>query len=405
MASAPKETKFYDLLGVPPTASTDDIKRAYKKLALKYHPDKNQEPGAQEKFKEISLAYEVLSDDEKRQNYNRFGEKGVDQDTSSMDPSDIFSSLFGGGRRPRGEPKPKDIVHELPVALEHFYNGKVSKLAITRDRLCSKCNGSGANKPGVDAKCRDCGGRGVRMMTRQLGPGFIQQMQVACSTCSGKGTSLKPEDRCTTCNGEQTIKDKKVFEVNIDKGMKRGDFVTFAGEGDQVPGVRLSGDIIIVLDQKPHDVFQRRGNHLLLEKTIGLSEALTGVKLAIKHLDGRTLLIETAPGTVIDPDTLWAVNREGMPLPKTGGVERGNLIIKFKVQFPKSLSEVETAGLRKILGTPETPAVPNDCEHAIMAPTTIDLNAQSKNDDDDDGPSSSSGPQQGGARTAQCAQQ
>lgn len=387
------------MLGVPPTATTDEIKRAYKKLALKYHPDKNQEPGAQEKFKEISVAYEVLSDDEKRQRYNQYGEKGVNEDVSGADPSDIFASFFGGGRRNRGEPKPKDIVHELPVALESFYNGKTSKLAITRDRLCPDCKGSGANKEGVDAKCRDCGGRGVRMVTRQLGPGFIQQMQAACPACSGKGSSLKPEDRCKGCNGEQVVKDKKIFEVNIDKGMKRGDAVTFTGEGDQVPGVRLSGDIIIVLDQKPHDVFQRKGSHLLVEKTISLSEALTGCKIVIKHLDGRSLVVSTPPGVVIDPDFLWSVNREGMPVAKTGGVERGNLIFKFKVKFPQSLAEIESSKLRQILGVPEAPLIPNDHEEATMHPTTIDLSqSQGKADDDDD-----DAPPQG-PRGATCAQ-
>lgn len=401
----PKETKFYDLLGVATSASPDEIKRAYKKLALKYHPDKNKDADAQDKFKEISVAYEVLSDEEKKKRYDQFGEKGVDQETSGMDPSDIFSSLFGGGRRPRGEPKPKDIIHELHQSMENLYNGKTVKLAINRDRLCSVCTGSGTNKPGMDIKCKTCGGRGAVMMTKQIGPGFIQQMQVACPACKGSGTTVKPEDRCAGCLGERTVKDKKIFEVNIEKGMKKGDFVTFSGEGDQVPGVRLSGDIIILIDQKPHDVFSRKGNHLLVERVISLSEALTGVRIVLQHLDGRSLLVTTAPGVVVDPDHLWCINREGMPVKGTGGSERGNLIFKFKVKYPTTLAELECTKIRQILGAPQEPTVPAEHDECLLQVTNIDLNskeAQATGDDDDD-ERPQAGP--GGARAATCAQQ
>ena len=396
-----KETKFYDILGLSPDAAEEDIKRQYRKLALKFHPDKNKDEGAQEKFKEISVAYDVLGDPEKRKLYDQYGEKGLDGSGGGADPSDIFSAFFGGGR-PRGEPKPKDIVHELPVALEHFYNGKVVKLAITRDRLCDKCSGSGSNKPGVDAKCRDCSGRGVQIITRQMG-NFIQQMQQACSACKGKGSCLKPEDRCTKCNGDQVMKDKKIFEVNVEKGMKKGDFVAFRGEGDQVPGVRLSGDIIIVLDLKHHPLFTRKGDHLYLEQTISLAQALTGFSLNITHLDGRNLTIRPAQDTCIDPDHLWSIHREGMPIPKTGGSERGMLVIKFKVQFPQSLSSDDAKALRRVLGAPAEAASPPDAEEVYLSRTTVDLNAEQSSanrEDDDDEPRGARG-----GRSAQCAAQ
>ena len=404
-----KETKFYDILGVAPGADEDTLKRAYRKLALKYHPDKNKEAGAQEKFKEISVAYDVLSDPEKRKRYDTYGEKGVDNEMQGMDASDIFSHFFGGGSRRRGEPKPKDIVHELPVPLEAFYTGKVTKLAITRDRFCGKCDGRGTNKPGVDATCRDCNGAGVQNVTRQLGPMFVQQMQIQCPRCNGKGTACKPEDRCKGCDGRQVLKEKKIFEVHIDKGAARGDHVSFAGEGDQIAGVKLAGDIIIVFDEKPHPIFRRQGSHLVIERTVSLAEALTGVELLIDHLDGRKLHIKPPVGAVVDPSHMWAVDREGMPVAGTGGIEKGQLIIRMQVNYPKSFSPQQIADLRGVLGAPRRPEVGPGAEECTMVPTMIDINQGKKDhrraaggfhfmnaDDDED---------QGGPRTASCAQQ
>jgi DnaJ family protein A protein 2 len=240
----------------------------------------------------------------------------------------------------------------------------------------------------------------VQLITRQLGPGFIQQMQTTCRTCNGKGSALKPEDRCSNCNGEQVVKEKKLFEIAIEKGMRRGDNVTFRGEGDQIPGVRLSGDIIIILDQKPHPVFTRKGNHLYMEKTISLAEALTGFTLVVDHLDGRQLAISPPKHTCVDPAHLWAVNREGMPVPKTGGVERGNLVIKFNVLFPQTLKDKEALTLRSVLTMPEQPHPHKDAEHVVLMQTTVDLKEaerQGQREEDDDEPR--------GARTATCAQQ
>ncbi|KEG10195.1 heat shock protein DnaJ [Trypanosoma grayi] len=386
-----KETKFYDALGVSPDASVEDIKRAYRRLALKYHPDKNKDPGSQEKFKEVSVAYECLSDPEKRSRYDQFGEKGVDMEGGGFDPTDIFASFFGGSRA-RGEPKPKDIVHELSVPLESFYTGKTVKLAITRDRLCSTCGGSGSKVPNVSATCKDCSGRGVKLITRPIGPGFIQQMQVACPKCQGKGTYIKEEDKCGVCKGQQISKDKKLFEIAIEKGMHRGDNVTFRGEGDQIPGVRLSGDIIIIFDEKPHSVFTRKGDHLLMEHTISLAEALTGFTLNIKHLDGREVSI-TSTG-VVDPSKLWCVNREGMPVPNTGGVERGDLVVKFHVVYPTSgvLNPDGITKLRNVLGYPAQPKPSDEAVLCHLTETAIDLDKESKRrrqtsgDYDDDAP-------------------
>lgn len=355
---------------------------------MKYHPDRNKDPGAQDKFKELAVAYECLSDSEKRSRYDQFGEKGVNMECGGIDPTDIFASFFGGSRA-RGEPKPKDIVHELPVALDAFYMGKTVKLAITRDRLCSACKGSGSKIPNASVTCRDCEGRGVKLVTRSIGPGFIQQMQVACPRCSGKGTDIKEEDKCGTCGGAQVLKDKKVFEIVIEKGMRRGDNVTFRGEGDQIPNVRLSGDIIIVFAQKPHPQFTRKGDHLIMERTISLAEALTGFTMNIKHLDGRDVCITS--NTVLDPSKAWCVHGEGMPIQNTSS--HGELIVKFNVRYPsaQSLKPDGIEGLRRILGYPEQ----QQTKGAVvchLVETNIDLEKEpqkqrhSSYDDDDDGP-------------------
>lgn len=219
-----KETKFYDLLGVSPTASEADLKKAYRKLALKYHPDKN--PDAGDKFKEISHAYDVLSgmsaqspkcttlngiylDAQKRETYDRFGEEGLNGQGmgGGMNPEDLFASFFGGnffggggGRRgPSGPRRGKDMAHELRVSLEDLYKGKTTKLALSKSVVCSACEGKGG-KEGAVKTCDGCGGNGVRISLRQMGP-MIQQVQQTCPECRGEGEIIREKDRCKVSRG------------------------------------------------------------------------------------------------------------------------------------------------------------------------------------------------------------
>jgi len=254
-----KETLLYEALGLTPTATDADVKKAYRKLAVQFHPDKNPSPDAAEKFKEISRAYEVLSDEEKRKIYDRYGEKGLDEGGMGGGSSafDIFSQFFGGspfggmfGGSDRGERRGKDVGHTLTVSLDDLYNGKDKKLSLNKQVICSKCNGSGSKKAGKSTVCQECNGRGVKVIIRQLGPGMIQQMQTACSNCKGEGTAVDPKDRCPSCNGNRVVSEKKILEVHVDKGMKHGDKITFSREGDQHPDIKIPGDVVIILQEK-----------------------------------------------------------------------------------------------------------------------------------------------------------
>jgi DnaJ family protein A protein 2 len=337
-----KETEFYERLGVESDASPDEIKKAYRKMAIKFHPDKNpNNPEAVEKFKEISEAYEVLSDANKREIYNKYGKDGLKEGGfQAHSAADIFERFFGGGMfgdffgRGRGGPvQGEDIVHQIAVSLEDLYNGKTSKLAVTRNALCSKCNGSGSKREGGAVRCGVCDGRGMRFIIKQLGPGMIQQMQTVCQECGGRGETIREDDRCDNCKGKKVIKDKKILEVHIDKGMRDGQKIVFSGEADQAPGVE-PGDVIFIIKQKEHDRFKRVGTDLYMEHTISLMDALGGVAFTVTHLDNRVLYIQTAPGDIIKPGDTRTIEGEGMPTHKRP-FDKGNLYVKLDVVFPE----------------------------------------------------------------------
>lgn len=202
-----KDTKYYDILEVKHTATETELKKAYRKLALKYHPDKNPDEG--ERFKLISQAYEVLSNSEKRQVYDRYGEDGIKEGGGGggggmHNPMDIFNMFFGGGGGSRErETKARDTIHNLPVSLEQLYSGATRKMKLTRDVICKKCKGKGGDNPGDITKCGTCNGRGVEIRRVQLAPGFIQTAQSRCSQCDGEGEIIK--NPCKSCNGHKKV--------------------------------------------------------------------------------------------------------------------------------------------------------------------------------------------------------
>ncbi|EPY29906.1 DnaJ like protein subfamily A member 2 [Angomonas deanei] len=348
-----KETEYYELLQVEVTASDHDIKRSYRKLALKYHPDKNPDnEEASEMFKKVSHAYETLSDPEKRALYDRHGKAGLEGGggEQGFDPNDIFSMFFGGGRRQRSEPKPKDLVHEIPVTLEELYSGKVKKIGVSRYRKCATCSGKGVKEGARVEACRYCQGRGVRRGVQQIFPGFENIVEVPCEACGGEGSNVKKSDLCGTCRGECVVREKKVLEVRIEPGAQHNDVIHFAGEGDERPDMRLAGDVLIFISAQPHEVFHRVGQHLVVQHTVSLKEALCGFHLPLTHLDGRKLDLQAPPGMTLDPSFIFTVHGEGMP-GKDG--PRGMLFLQVEVTWPDSLSPKAVDAIGSLFGVPE----------------------------------------------------
>ncbi|PQQ18658.1 dnaJ protein homolog [Prunus yedoensis var. nudiflora] len=381
---APKKsdnTKYYEILGVSKTASQDDLKKAYRKAAIKNHPDKGGDP---EKFKELAQAYEVLSDPEKREIYDQYGEdalkEGMGGGGGGHDPFDIFQSFFGGSpfggggsSRGRRQRRGEDVIHPLKVSLEDLYNGTSKKLSLSRNIICSKCRGKGS-KSGASLKCPGCQGSGMKVSIRHLGPSMIQQMQHPCNECKGTGETINDKDRCTQCKGEKVVQEKKVLEVIVEKGMQNGQRITFPGEADEAPDT-ITGDIVFVLQQKEHPKFKRKGDDLFFEHTLSLVEALCGFHFVLTHLDGRQLLIKSQPGEVVKPDQFKAINDEGMPMYQRPFM-KGKLYIHFTVEFPDSLNPEQCKGLEAVL-PPRSTAQLTDMELDECEETTLhDVNIE-----------------------------
>jgi len=397
-----KETKFYDVLGVKPTASDSELKKAYRKLALKYHPDKNTEAGAGEKFKEISMAYETLADPEKRKIYDQHGEQGIKEGGGGggfHSPMDIFDMFFGGGGGMggmggmfggmggrRGPKRTKNLMHQLSVSLEDMYNGTTRKLALQKNVICDACEGIGG-KEGAVIRCTNCRGTGMQVRIQQLGPGMMQQIQSMCGECQGQGERIDPKLRCKKCNGRKVNRERKILEVQVDKGMEDGQKITFGGEGDQEPGME-PGDIIIVLDEKEHPVFKRNGIDLIMQQNINITEALCGFKKTIPTLDDRTLVIQTVPGEVIKPQDLKCVYAEGMPTYRNP-FEKGKLVIKFSVDFPEALDPQVVSKLEALLPPKAEPMIPDEHDEVNLSEFDPEANRRMGgmmhgHDDDDD---------------------
>lgn len=382
-----KETRLYDVLEVQPNATDSELKSAYRKLALKYHPDKNAEAG--DKFKDISHAYEVLSDPNKREAYDRYGEAAINGEGAGggMSAEDLFSQFFGGGifggafggssqRRQQGPRRSDDMVFNLGVTLEDLYKGKTAKISVQHRIICAKCSGKGG-KEGAVKTCPGCNGTGVKVTIRQMGP-MIQQMQGVCNECRGEGEIINPKDRCKTCEGKKVVTEKKVIEVPIDPGMQAGHKIKFSGEADQAPGVQ-PGDLIVVIAEKEHGTFKRQGNDLQCTIQIELLTALAGGPVHVKHLDDRVLVMNIDPGMVIKPGQTRVIHGEGMPQHKRP-FNRGDMFLQFEVIFPRDYwtSQDKIALLETILPPRNTPILTDDIVVENVNLSTVDPSSYRK---------------------------
>ncbi|KAF8348870.1 hypothetical protein F5887DRAFT_948092 [Amanita rubescens] len=357
----PVETELYDLLGISPDATEADIKKAYRKKAKEHHPDKNiNNPGASQKFQEMLAAYEILSDSQTREIYDRFGVDGLSKNPGpNMDAADIFTQFFGSGfgfefgpgaapgaRRPGGQ----DSLVPYEVTLEDLYNGKSVKMNLEKEVVCMQCKGSGARGNAKPKPCSTCEGKGWTFTQTQIAPSRFGTSRATCHDCNGKGERLKEKDRCKKCKGEQTVSDTTRAEINIEKGMTDRQRIVLAGVGDQKPGLP-PGDVVFVLKALPHATFERSGNDLLTHATITLSEALMGFsRILLKHLDGRGIKISSPPRKIIKPETCIIARGEGMPIYKSHG-QKGDLYVIISVEMPDEawLRRVDRQALASLL--------------------------------------------------------
>lgn len=368
-----KETKLYDILGVTANADEISIKKAYLKMAKIYHPDKN--PEGAEKFKEIQLAYEILSNSEKKEIYDKYGEEGLKEGIGGGFDDDLFSFFGfpfarahgGGPRQGSRKRKGKDVMTAYPVTLEDLYLGKETKFQIDKTVICPQCKGKGSAKPNSVSKCQNCDGSGITVTMRPLGFGMVQQLQERCRQCGGEGEVIKAKDRCKKCNGNKVIDESKVLDVYIEKGMQHGQKISFKEEGDQQPDI-IPGDVILVLQQKEHPIFKREGDDLVIEKKIHLVEALCGFQFTVTQLDGRILAIKSREKEIIRPGDIKCVDAEGMPQYKNP-LTKGNLLIKFDIEFPPdgSITSASAKALIQALPKAKEIPIPADAEECFIS--------------------------------------
>lgn len=323
--------KLYKIMEVDKNASADEIRRSYKKLALKKHPDRG---GSQEEFQELQHAYEILSDESKRSIYDQYGEEGLKEGRDGFEGGDIFDLLHGRGGGQNQKRKTKPVLHTLNVTLEDLYKGNTRFLEISRYRTCTNCKGNGSKDPKANTKCTGCQGKGMKVVVRQIAMGYIQQT-VQCPDCKGEKSVIKDKDKCPECKGEKVKRTSKVLEVHIDKGAPDGKRYTFAGESDEMPGVE-AGDVIVEILVQKHKKFIRKGADLVYTADISLLEALTGFEILIEHLDGRKIIVKNRPKEIIKPGVLKTVKDCGMPFFEAP-YKYGNLYINFNIVFPPKL--------------------------------------------------------------------
>lgn len=350
---------YYEVLGVGKTASQDEIKKAYRSLAKKYHPDVSTEPKevAEAKFKEISEAYEILSDEEKRKLYDQYGHEGVknsfgqggfswDDFTRADDISDIFGDIFGGmfgrgQRRSRSSAQQGDsLVYDLEITLEDVLNGKKVNLDIPHQVLCDACNGTGG-KDGKVTTCKTCGGQGqVQRVTRSP---FGNMVSVSdCPDCRGRGKTS--EEKCPNCRGNGRLTKEAKISLNIPKGIEEGMRLRVSGEGNAGYNGGPAGDLYVRIHVKEDKAFDRDGSNLWTGITTSYPKLVLGGEDKVKTLEGETALLKIPAGTAVGS----VLRIPGKGLPRMNSSARGDLLVRVAVNIPKKVSAEERELLMKL---------------------------------------------------------
>lgn len=352
---------YYEVLGVDKSADEKEIKKAYRKLAMKYHPDVSDDEESTEKFKEISEAYAVLSDEEKRQKYDQFGHAGMNGYTAedfyqNVNFEDIFQGFdignifdmfgFGGGSRQsqrggrQGPVRGSDIYTEISITLEEAYSGCEKSVKIRQDQICPTCNGS-KSKPGSEPQvCQTCGGTG---QVKQVSNTILGQMMNIrpCRECGGTGKIIT--DPCDTCHGKGKIRESKEIAIDIPAGVNEGDRLRVTGEGNcgEEPG--LEGNLIATIHIKRNNQFERDGTHLYYSKEISFPEASLGADVDIPTIDGKEIELTIPSGT--QSGSVFKIKNQGMPSLKYG--DRGNMYVTVNVVVPQKLNKHQKELLEK----------------------------------------------------------
>lgn len=343
---------YYEILSVQRTATPDDLKSAFRRLARQYHPDVNKSADAEERFKEINEAYAVLSDPEKRAAYDRYGFAGVSgmngaPDFSTVDFSDIFEEFFGfggGNRRSRNTARRgQDLGTQVQLTFEEAVFGVEKEVEITRDEVCSTCRGSGAEPGTSPTRCTTCGGRGEVRQVRQTFLGSMVQV-TTCPTCNGSGEVITTP--CHACHGRGLERKTVRKVVPIPAGVDSGTQIRLAGEGQPGTNNGPAGNFYVEVQVKPHKYFRRKNDDVLIDLSINLAQAALGAEIDVPTVDGSTKL-NVPPGT--QPGKTFIIKARGIPHLRSNG--RGDQLVTIGVEVPTRLSAEQRKLLEQLAAT------------------------------------------------------
>ena len=359
MSSMATKRDYYEVLSVERTASDREISSAYRKLAIKFHPDSN--PGDEEatvRFKECAEAYEVLSDADKRAAYDRYGHAGLNMGNGGAGFSDVedifdafgdifgFGDMFGGGRRRRRARRGADVKGQVVLELEEAVKGVTKQINFRRNKPCDSCSGSGAKQGAQPSQCRTCGGKG--QVVQSAG---ILRVQTTCPHCSGSGRVIT--DPCNDCSGRGVIPDEVSLEVNIPPGVDDGMQVRLGGQGEPSRHGGPPGDCYCVIHIKPHEIFEREGNQLFIRMPISYTQATLGADLEIPTLDGPE---QVRVGAGTESGHVFKLRGKGVPDPHGG--PRGDLLAQVFVEVPRKLDPRQEELLRELAEVESTNVAP-----------------------------------------------